>query len=560
MIWIGALLNIDPGQTAEQIDRAFRTMRSCGMNVCRIAVDSSYGEEVLSCCDEVFRAASCSAMKVVVTLPEDKLFCEKVVLRYRTEEGLLAWDVSSSASSRALEVIHGESEKCVPGADASFVRMLDSAHEVIENGLSILPGIDLSDYHHRSVETAVSAMCDMTRSASGKDSFWVTGIQGGSNLYVGRRSFSPAPEEMAQWVWTAVASGAKGVFMQSVNSKKDGMGAGEMSLLNMQGDMTERSLAVKEIATCLKDNETLFDDAVPAISPVTMIYTLDTARAESVLRRDDLPQDEYEVRHCGGAMKDALSVCQVLMERGIQADFREISEYPWDESGKGRCVVFAGQLSVPVRYYDAIRRFVKSGGKVIIEGLSFCYDENLNSVFSSDFPLKDVFGGYVEEYNCRPGCYKLRIGRKRMWVHLFNGIMRNDASGESVRMLRNKYGRGTVLWIPSVIGMGALKAGHHAKISKLFGKELAPVVRDCPLVFRRRYTGIAMRVMETPDAYITIVTSSKKHRRKVVFNTDMKVSRCIYANEVNFKTGKAKNRKVKLHPGQTVVALWKKKR
>ncbi len=40
----------------------------------------------------------------------------------------------------------------------------------------------------------------------------------------------------------------------------------------------------------------------------------------------------------------------------------------------------------------------------------------------------------------------------------------------------------------------------------------------------------------------------------------MKISRCIYANEVNFKTGKAKNRKVKLHPGQTVVALWKKKR
>lgn len=166
----------------------------------------------------------------------------------------------------------------------------------------------------------------------------------------------------------------------------------------------------------------------------------------------------------------------------------------------------------------------------------------------------------MEEYNCRPGYYKLRIdGKKKMWVHLFNGIIRNEASGESLRILRNRYGRGSVVWVPSVIGMGAMKAGHHARISKFFAKELAPVVKDFPLLFRRRYTGISHHLMETAGGYITVTTSSKRHRRKVVFDTDLRVARPLFCNEVNFRRGKARNRKVKVHAGQTVVAFWKKK-
>lgn len=560
MVQIGALLNIDPGQTGEQIDGSFHTMSSCGMSICRISMDPSYGDSCFKRYDEAFDAAEKSDLQIVVTLNGDKAFCGEVIARYRSRKSLLAWDISGEGFRHRSALWKGIIDRADDGLDRDFVLSCDSSHEVIENGMSILPGVDLPGLPQRGVEAAISAMCDVTRSAAGKNPFWVTGIQGGSNLYIGKRCFSPEPYEIAQWVWTAVASGAKGIFMQSVNSRRKGAGAGEMSLLNMQGGMTGRSEAVKEIISCLRDNKDLFADARPLASPVTMIYTMETAKAEDTFHRDDLPQDEYEVRHRGGAMKDALAVYQVLMERGIHAEVCEISEYPWDADSKGKCVIFAGQLSVPEKYYQPLRLFVKGGGKVIIEGLSFCYNENLDSVFSSEFPLKDVFGGYVEEYNCRPGYYKLRIdGKKKMWVHLFNGIIRNEASGESLRILRNRYGRGSVVWVPSVIGMGAMKAGHHARISKFFAKELAPVVKDFPLLFRRRYTGISHHLMETAGGYITVTTSSKRHRRKVVFDTDLRVARPLFCNEVNFRRGKARNRKVKVHAGQTVVAFWKKK-
>lgn len=544
MTRIGALLNIDPGQTQGQIEKSFQTMKACGMTVCRIILDSAYGISAQQQYDAAFRIAAKVGMDIVASLRGDEDFCRTMAARFKAEPGLLAWELAPSDDA--------------DGTMETAVKAVDPGHEVITGGISLLPGIDFEGIPAKRYEIAVTAECEKARSASGGKPFWITGLQGGSNLYVGSRCFSPSAAEITQWLWTAVGAGAKGVFMQSVNSKKDGLGAGEMSLLNMQGGTTERSEAVKSVVETLEKYAGLFENAVPVESPVTMIYTKESALAETLMHRDDLPDDDYEVRQKGGSMKDALAIYQVLMERGIRPGFREISEYPWDEDSKGRCVVFAGQLSVPVMYYPKLREFVKRGGKVIIEGLSFCYDENMNSVFSSEFPLKDVFGGYVEEYNCRPGKFRLRIGKKRFWVHLFEGVIHNEASGESLRVLRNRYGRGSVLWIPSVIGMGALKSGHKSRISRLFKRELEAVVDEMPMSFRRRYTGIALQLLKTPDGYITIVTSSKRHRRRVVFRTDMRVVERVFFNEVNYKTGKARNRKVKVHPGQTVVAFWKK--
>lgn len=548
MTQIGALLNIDPGQSEVQIEKSFQTMKSCGMTVCRIILDTVYGGSAGDQYDAAFRSAAKVGVSLVVSLRGDEGFCRTMVQRYKAEPVLSAWELKAEGSAGEEDV----------KALAEVVKTEDPSREVITDGVSILPGIDFDGIVARRYEIAVSAACATARSAAGNNPFWVIGLQGGSNLYVGSRCFSPSAAEITQWLWTAVGSGAKGVFMQSVNSRKDGQGAGEMSLLNMQGGMTERSEAVRKVIETLDQNAELFENAVPVYAPVTMIYTKESLLAETLLHRDDLPDEDYEVRQKGGSVKDALAIYQVIMERGIRAEFREISEYPWEEDSKGRCVVFAGQLSVPVKYYPRIREFVKRGGKVIIEGLSFCYDENMNSVFSSDFPLKDVFGGYVEEYNCRPGKFRLRIGKKRFWVHLFEGVIHNEASGESLRILRNKYGRGSVLWIPSVIGMGALKSGHKSRISRLFKRELEPIVKEMPMSFRRRYTGIALQMLETPEGIVTIVTSTKKHRRRVVFRTDLRVDRRIFFNDVNYKTGKARNRKVKVHPGQTVVALWKK--
>lgn len=541
MVQIGALLNIDPGQSRDKIARSFDTMRTCGFRSCRMIVDPAYGDGIFDLYDCAFGCASERDMDIVVTLRGEEEFCIRAVSRYRGRRNLKAWDLTEGTPELAARV-----------------READPGHELIDKGVTLLPGIDFGGYDRRRWTVLASAKCDIARSAHRGGPFWVTGLQGGGNLFSGSRSFSPMPGEIAQWLWTAVASGAEGVFIQSVNSKKDGKGAGEMSLLNMQGGKTCRSEAVREIIDVLDANEELFSKARPVFSPVTMIYTGESLAAESLFHRDDLADADYEVRQKGGTMKDAVAIYQVLMERGIRPDFREISEYDWEASGKGRCVVFAGQLAVHTKYYPMIRAFVKSGGKVIIEGMSFCYDEHMNSVFSSDFPLRDVFGGYVEEYCCRPGNYRLRIGGKRYWVHLFDGIIHNEASGESLRILRNRYGRGSVTWIPSVIGMGAQRAGHRSRISRFFKKELRDIVKDMPISFRRRYSGICCHMLETDSQYVTIVTSSKKHRRRVAFRTDMRVERRLYYNNVNDKVGKARNHKVKVHAGQTVVALWNK--
>ena len=58
MTQIGALLNIDPGQSEVQIEKSLKAMEACGMRICRIVFEPSYGEEAFGHYQAAFRFAA----------------------------------------------------------------------------------------------------------------------------------------------------------------------------------------------------------------------------------------------------------------------------------------------------------------------------------------------------------------------------------------------------------------------------------------------------------------------------------------------------------------------
>lgn len=554
---IGVQLNIDPASTSRQVDAYFHTVGQCGLSLCRINIYEHYcaGGD-FSLYDRAFASADRYSVKVILSLNGDRDFYLGAVRHFKGYRHLYAWEYrDGECSYEAIKAEDPGHEIIVTGKGFT-----DHAKDAEKDalGVSIMPGLDFNYFHRARFGKAVSALCDMAASAAGDKPFWVTELQAGSNIYSGSQCFTPTEKELSQWIWTAIGAGAKGVILKSLNSVPDELVAGEMTLLNLQGGMTDRSEAVADIARTLLESPEIFADSRPVKAPVTVIYTKESIEAEKRLQRTVDFNPDYEVRYEGGVVKSFVAAYELLSDRGIMADINEISEYDWDkEDTRGCCVVFAGQLAVPVKYYPKIREFVKRGGRVIIEGLSFCYDENMNSVFSRDFPLADVFGGYVEEYQCRPGRFTERIGRRRLWVQLFSGLIKNEASGESLRLLRNKYGRGKVTWVPSAIAFGAIATEHRQVITKLIVKEIRPIIDELPLIFRRRRFAVTVRQMQSPAGFMTIVCNNSRHRKRVRFNGEKKVDRLLYTNYVDEHPAIARTKRVRVLKGQTAVALWK---
>jgi len=549
---IGAQIHIEPEMMSGKIEDLMHMLKLCGMDACRISMPEKYCQSGdFTIIEKTLEVARKHDVSVIMLLDGSDEFKENVVTRFKGNKTIIAWETDNSpVFLKTLKSLDNKRKIITTSSDVFRNGIADTDEEI---GLSLLPGFHFGYFSRKRFHAAISAACDMAR-CQGKP-FWVTELQAGSNIYSGDHCFSPTPAELTQWIWTAIGCGAQGIILKSLNSGSKNKEAGEMSLLNMQGDKTGRSEAVRAINEALNEHADLFKDAKPIDYNFHILYCNESLKVEEGVEKDD----QYEGKYKGGAMKSAMAFYTLLMERGMRPVLCEMGDFDWGkESYKGRTVIIAGQMVVPTKYYPMIREFVKKGGQLFIEGTSFSYNEEMDSVFSMEFPLADVFGGYVEEFNCAPGERKIRFGKKKMWIHLFDGILRNEASGESLNMLRCKYGRGNVTWIPSGLGLGAIRTGHRRKPARFLRKEFAASVDASLFHFRVRRPNIVVQMMQTGDKYISIVCNTGRHRRRVKFNGGMTVDKLLFTNPLDGRLGKARNHKVKLRAGQTVVALWHK--
>ena len=639
---IGAQVFIEPGQTDDQVTGWFRTMKECGMKVCRIRLFEAYckapdGSWDFSLFDRAFDAARDHGVQVFGTVfpdmegngiggfkfPVDQAhaaridaFTEALVSHFKDHPALRGWVLINEPGVEGVlpeepytqsrfaswkqahphadktpegypALVHFDTERFLLAYNtatlyhiAERIRAVDPDHELHVNnhqifknvaeydfpawrqfldslGASAHPSWHFGYFDRRRFTAAMAANCDIIRSGAGPLPWWVTELQGGNNTYSAFKPFCPSPGELVKWVWTALGNGAKGVLFWTLNPRSVGGEAGEWSLLDMQGGLSPRARAVEEMTSALAEHEDLFAGAEPCLSPVTVLYCRESLWAEKQVQLGDPSDRDYEGRQEGGVMKSAVAMYEILLENGVKPQLGEMSEYDWSkDSYAGKCIILAGQVCIPRRYYPLIRHFVKKGGKLFVEGLSFYYDEFMYNVFGGDFDLADVLGGRLQDVTCTPGDHKVKIGGRKLWVHLWEGVLLNDASGESLPLIHNKYGRGTVTWVPSMIGLGAVRTGHRKALSKFVMKELAPVLKDLPLRFKRHRSGISLQVMKAGKGYITVVSSSARHRRKVRFETGLKVKKLLYTYSPDEVPGKARNRKVKVHAGATVVAYW----
>lgn len=314
---------------------------------------------------------------------------------------------------------------------------------------------------------AMSANCHIVRSGAGPIPFWVTELQGGNNTYSARRPFCPTADEITQWMWTGITGGISGLIFWSLNPRAVGGEAGEWGLVNFQDAPSDRLLAAKQVIETMHAHAEVFSTLEPEDSDISLLYLRESLWAEKKVQLGDLDDPMYEGRHQGGVIKSVLGIYEMLLENGIDPDLAEFGEYDWTlDSYKGKTIILANQVCLPRRSWEPLRRFVAKGGKLIVEGLTGYYDEDMRCRFQTGFPLEDVFGGCLEEVKCTPGDFAWDNGLK---VHLWQGFI----CPGSVTSLHHGYGDGEVFWIPSCISLGARRTADYAPLADLLLPEMA---------------------------------------------------------------------------------------
>ena len=399
------------------------------------------------------------------------------------------------------------------------------------------------------------ANCSIIRSGAGELPFWITELQGGNNTYSGYRPFCPTAEEITQWMWTSIASGAQGIIFWSLNPRSIGEESGEWALLNFQNMPSDRFEAASKVALFMDKNRKIFEDIRPFEADVDILYIRESLWTERKIQYGDLDDSTYEGRHKGGVMKSVLAFYEMLLENGVNASIAEINEYDWDRKDyKGKTLIIPNQITLPSSQWEHLRQFVKKGGKLIVEGLTSFYDENMLCLFQTGFPLQDVFGGSLQETKCIPGDFTMQFGSDKVNTHLWKGYIYNQKGkiianeGNKITATRHQFGNGEVVWIPSLVGLGGRRIGNYHPLSNFILKEIQELSNHR---FTRNYPGVYMQSFNSGKNNYSLVINKSGVQKNVELKAP--ASKLIYSD----KNGHLSRTMLTIHPEECMIIQWK---
>ena len=642
--FVGAEVFIEPGQSNEEIDTWFKTLKENHFSVCRIRMFEAYmknsnGSWSFSLFDNAFRAAEKYGIKVFANpfyytektdigglkyprneahLQSMALFLKKITLHFSkfsslsgyvlinepggcdlpetdyTKRKFEEWDkihVRKEYSDKGFPVlIDMYKENFKKDYETWFLKWIaeeikkyDTTHEIHVNNhaifsncaeydfiewrkfLTTLGGSAHASWHfgyftRQQYAVAISANSEILRSGAGSIPWWMTELQGGNNTYSGNNPLCPTKEEIAQWIWIVTATEGKGSMFWCLNPRSSGLEAGEWALLDFQNKPSDRMIAASKVAETLNNNASLFANAKEIISGISILYVRQSLWAESKMSTDQ--KKDFDALKIGGVMKSSLSYFETLSEMGINANLKAFEEFDFSRNDyKGQAIILANQISMPDAYAEKLESFVSKGGKLIVDGLTAFYDENLHCTMKTGFIYENLFGGNISEFKLIDNLFATYIDGNNLPTHLWQGYIVaikgqsfSNPDGKSIA-IRNKIGQGEVFWIPSLIGLGSRLQMDYSSLAVLLNKEVKVSIANSPIKFETLQSHVLMKTMHSGISLVTVIVNKSIGVKTIAIslsNPKLKPT-VLFANLQGTVSGKI----VSIQPEETMVIEWK---
>jgi beta-galactosidase len=406
---------------------------------------------------------------------------------------------------------------------------------------------------------AMSANAEIIYSGADDIPWFMTELQGGNNTYSGYSPMCPSREEIFQWLWTIIGTGGKGGIFWCLNPRASGYEAGEWAMIDFKNEPSDRLLAASEVAKTMQKNPSLFANAKPVASGINLIYIRETLWIEEKLQAGG---EHFEGRVQGGAMKSVLGYFEACSEMGIQCSIKEINEFDFGRDDyHGINIILAHQISVPSAHWKNLENFVQNGGKLLVDGLTAYYDENAHCIMKTGFPLEDLFGGAIKEFKVVDNLFNITLNDPDLTLpaHLWRGSIGITTSkpiaksGNEVIATRNTFGKGEVLWMPAMIGLGSRMSAYEGLFA-LLENELVESLSSLPFRFKEPHPKMLMRTLKSGHSYITMLINKNKSLQTVQLDMRDHLTPSVLFADQGGKVDRANS--VSVSPEETIVVRW----
>ena len=438
----------------------------------------------------------------------------------------------------------------------SWMPFLDSL------GASIHPGWHFGLLGRDQFALGVSYACDLVRGAADPKPFWVTELQGGNNLYSASRPLNPTPEDVAQWTWTAIGSGADRVVYWLLNARRQGGEAAEWSLLDFQQRPSERLREASAIASVVNAHADVFAAARPAAPRTAVILSLDTMTLQDNYKWNDLPGRRRQAH-----LMSALGAYQALSESGVPTAVELVHDYDWEAaSATPRLAILPHLTAVSAEQARRFEAFVRNGNTLLVTGLTGLFDPQANAWPLGRSPLETVLGGRMKEVRLVAETASLKLDAPPLVLpfHLWQTeiepleatvIGRDDSRAIATR---RRLGRGEAIWIPSLVDLAAW-LGERAPFAQLLAGITQPVhdaLAASAVTFAERQPGALIRVLHAGTRLVAVVTNGEAATKTVRLATARAALPTVLYGEAGAVRAAAGGPDVALGPRGTVVLLW----
>jgi beta-galactosidase len=379
-------------------------------------------------------------------------------------------------------------------------------------GCSIHPAWHFGLLQRDQYALGVSYLNDLVRGSIEPKPYWITELQGGNNIYSGLKPMEPTPQDIAQWVWTSLGSGANRVIFWLLNARREGVEAGEWSLLNFQNQSSARLTTAASIARTADAHNSFFAGARPYRSPATIILSLSTLTFEEVFQEKDDPARDHNAH-----ILSALGFYRAFSQLGVPPEIKFFEDYDWEAiTPEPRLAVLPDARLLTAEQIKRLEDFVAHGNTLLITGLTGFYGPHALAWPLAGFPLAAITGASMKEVHLTATTPFIPMNLpqgielpSRFWIASLAPSTAKAISSQNGRVLateRDVTGGGKVLWIPSPIGLGAWLTDEKP-LAQYLQANFSSLLNSAPFLFIHLEPNCLIHVLTHGHEYVTVVTN-----------------------------------------------------
>ncbi len=219
--------------------------------------------------------------------------------------------------------------------------------------------------------------------------FYIGELQAGYGVFGMKISFPVVGADLRDWMWTAVAYGARAVNIYAYYPMSTGYEAGGYGLVELDGKVTERAEAAGRIAAAVTAHRDLFLGARPARAEVAILYN---PLSHMVGGQQSFTGEGQSVG-VNNLSESLQGIHRAFYERGVPVDFLHVNDLGTPHASGYKLIIAPYPVQMSQPHVRRLIDFVRDGGTLVTEARCGWVDEKgASSPVVPGGGLSDVLG------------------------------------------------------------------------------------------------------------------------------------------------------------------------